>query len=418
MNSKAEIADSGAKLYPVEEIRAQFPILSRTVYGKPLAYLDNAATTQKPRAVLDAIETYYATINSNVHRGVHRLSQDATQAFEGARVKMQRFLGAAAAEEIVWVRGATEAINLVAASYGRTRISAGDRILISYMEHHSNIVPWQLLCQERRAHLDVIPMSREGVLDLDRFRDMLGPRTRMVAFSHVSNALGTVNPVREMTAAARAAGACVLIDGAQAAPHVPIDVAGIGCDFYAISGHKMYGPTGIGALYGRRELLETMPPYQGGGDMIASVSFEGSTYNSVPHKFEAGTPDIAGAIALGAAADWIASVGIEAIGAWEAELLAYATERLSAIPGLSIHGRAPDKASVVSFSIAGVHPHDAGTIIDRQGVAIRAGHHCAQPVMDFLGVPATARASFAAYNTKAEVDRLADAVVKVQEMFA
>jgi cysteine desulfurase/selenocysteine lyase len=407
-----------SNVYDVGHIRAQFPILSREVYKKPLVYLDNAATTHKPNAVLDAEMRFYKDINSNVHRGVHRLSQDATVAMEKAREKMQAFLGAAYPEEIIWVRGATEAINLVAATFGRSHVKAGDRVLISHMEHHSNIVPWQLLCEQVGAHLDVIPMNSAGELLLDRFHDLLTPRTRILALSHVSNALGTVNPVKAMTEAAHKAGAVVLLDGAQAVPHQVVNVRDLNCDFYALSGHKMYGPTGIGVLYGRRALLEKMPPYQGGGDMIASVTFEKTTYNTLPHKFEAGTPNIAGAIGLGAAADWMTDIGISAIAQHEAELLHYATEQLLSIPGLTVRGTAREKASVVSFTLSDAHPHDIGTIVDRAGVAIRAGHHCAQPVMDFFGVPATARASFAAYNTREEVDILVQSLRRVQEMFA
>jgi cysteine desulfurase/selenocysteine lyase len=398
--------------------RAEFPILSREVYGKPLVYLDNAATAQKPRCVIDALVDFYTRINANVHRGVHRLSQDATAAFEGARETIQRFVGAPSPEEIVWTRGTTEAINLVAQSFGRTRVGRGDRVLISALEHHSNIVPWQMLCEAQGAHLDVIPMNDTGELLQDAYERLLTPTTRLVAVSHVSNALGTVNPVKEMIEKAHARGIPVLVDGAQAVPHVAVDVKDLGCDFYAFSAHKMFGPTGVGALFGRRELLEAMPPYQGGGDMIKSVTFEKTIYNDVPHKFEAGTPSIADAVGFGVAAQYLQDIGLDRIAAFEHELLEYATSSLSELPGIRLIGTSPRKASVLSFTVEGVHPHDVGTILDREGVAVRAGHHCAQPVMDFFGVPATVRASLAFYNNRQDVDALVAALSKVQEMFA
>jgi len=401
----------------VERIREDFPILHRTIGGKPLVYLDNAATTQKPQVVIDAVSRYYSQENSNIHRGVHELSVRATQAFEAVRGRVQRFIGAAGTEEVIFVRGATEAINLVAQSYARPILAPGDEIVLSTMEHHSNIVPWQIVCRQTGAVLRVIPISDDGELLLDEYEKLLGPRTRLVAVTHVSNALGTINPVREIIAAARRHGAAVLIDGAQAAAHLEIDVAELDCDFYAFSGHKMFGPTGIGILYGRRELLEQMPPYQGGGDMIRSVTFEETTYNALPHKFEAGTPHIAGVIGLGAAVDYIGRIGLDRIAEYERKLLACATEALSAIPEVRLVGTARRKASVLSFVIEGVHPHDAGTILDREGIAVRAGHHCAQPLMQRFRVPATVRASLAFYNTSQEIDALAAGVRKVIEVF-
>ncbi|HEX8963669.1 MAG TPA: cysteine desulfurase [Rhodocyclaceae bacterium] len=398
-------------------VRRDFPVLSRSVRGRPLVYLDNAATSQKPQAVIDCEARYYAECNANVHRGVHQLSQEATDAFEAARTKVQRFINAAHREEIVFVRGTTEAINLVAASYG-SQFSAGDEILITELEHHSNIVPWQLLCQRTGAILRVAPIDDRGTLIPDAFGRLLGPRTRLVALAQVSNALGTVNPVRELAALAHAHGAVVLVDGAQAVPHMAVDVQALDCDFYAFSGHKVYGPTGIGVLYGRRALLHAMPPYQGGGDMIRSVSFAGSTWNDLPYKFEAGTPHIAGGIALGAALDYLASQGLDAVSAHEAELLRHATERASEMPGLRLVGTAPWKAGVLSFVMDGVHPHDVGTILDGEGVAVRTGHHCAMPIMERFGLPATVRASFAMYNTIEEVDALFTALVKVRGIFA
>ena len=402
----------------VEAIRKDFPVLQRTVYDRPLVYLDNAATSQKPRCVIDAVSRYYEEINSNVHRGVHRLSMDATSAYEGAREKVQRFLNARSTKEIVWTRGTTESINLVAQSFGRSQIHAGDEIIISHLEHHSNIVPWQLLCEERGASLKVIPMSERGEILLDAYEELLSERTKIVAIGHVSNALGTVNPVEHIIQRAHARGIPVLLDGAQAAPHMKVDVQVLDCDFYTLSGHKMFGPTGIGALYGKEALLERMPPWHGGGDMIKSVSFEGTVFNDLPYKFEAGTPDIAGAVGMGAAVDYLDQVGLDAVSAWEAELLTYGTALLDAMDGVRIFGTAEHKAAVISFEVDGIHPHDLGTVLDREGVAIRAGHHCAQPVMQFYGVPATARASMAFYNTKAELDTLVVAINKAQELFA
>jgi cysteine desulfurase / selenocysteine lyase len=394
----------------VEAIRRDFPVLDREVNGRPLCYLDNAASSQRPRAVIDSMSRYYETSHANVHRGVHTLSQEATDLFEGAREKLRRFVNARSTREIVFVRGTTEAINLVAQSYGRPRLQPGDEILISWLEHHANIVPWQMLCEQTGALLRVIPITRTGEVNFEAFLGLLGERTRLLALSHVSNALGTVVPVERYIREARRRGIPVLLDGAQAAPHLPVDVQALDCDFYCFSGHKMCGPTGIGVLWGRESLLAAMPPWQGGGDMILAVSFERTVYNDLPYKFEAGTPHIAGAIGLGAAVDYLEALGLGRIAAAEHDLLAYATERLAGVPGLTIIGTAPEKAAVVSFTIDGVHPHDLGTILDHEGVAIRTGHHCAMPVMDFFGVPATARASFAFYNTRAEVDRLVDAL--------
>ncbi len=401
----------------VTSIRADFPILAQRIRGKPLAYLDNAATSQKPESVIEAVSRYYRSENANIHRGVYYLSEQSTAAYEAARVKLQKFLNAPDPHEIVFVRGTTEAVNLVASSLGRLSVGAGDEIVISAMEHHSNIVPWQILCEISGARLRVAPMTQAGELLLDEYEKLLTSRTRLVALVHVSNSLGTINPVKEMIALARARGIPVLLDGAQRAPHGPIDVQDLGCDFYTVSGHKMFGPTGIGALYGRAELLERMPPYQGGGDMIRSVSFEGSTYAPPPSKFEAGTPNIAGAIGLGAAVDYLEGVGWDAIHRHESELLRYATDELAAVPGVRIIGTAAEKVSVVSFVVEDVHAHDVGTILDQEGIAIRTGHHCTQPVMDFYGVPATARASFALYNTADEVDRLVSQVRYVQKVF-
>ena len=398
-------------------VRAQFPILSETVRGIPLVYLDNAATTQKPQSVLDALARYYASQNANIHRGVYQLSQEATQAYEGARGKVAAFLNAAESAEIIFTRNATEGINLVAQTFGRSTVSAGDEVVISTMEHHSNIVPWQLLCEEKGARLRVVPSSDAGELMLDEFESLIGPRTKLVSIVHMSNSLGTVNPVRRVVELAHRHDVPVLVDGSQAAYHMPVDVQAIGCDFYVVTGHKLYGPTGIGALYGRRQLLDAMPPYQGGGDMISSVTFERTTYNEVPHKFEAGTPHIAGAIGLGAAVDFIDGVGFGAIAAHERRLLEYATAALLEVPGLRLIGTAREKASILSFVLDGVHAHDIGTIVDTEGVAIRTGHHCTQPVMDRFGVPATARASLAMYNTASEIDRLVAALSKVREVF-
>jgi cysteine desulfurase/selenocysteine lyase len=401
----------------VAAIRADFPILRRQVRGRPLVYLDNAATTQKPQQVIDALTSYYTTINANVHRGVHLLSEEATAAFEAARETVRAFFHAAEAAEIVFTRNATEGINLVAATFGRTAVGAGDEVLISAMEHHSNIVPWQLLCEQAGARLRVAPIDGRGELQLDAFERLLGPRTKLVAVSHMSNALGTVNPVADIVRLAHAHGIPVLLDGSQAAYHMPVDVQALGCDFYVATGHKLYGPTGIGILYGRRALLEAMPPYMGGGDMIASVRFEKSTWNVLPYKFEAGTPNIAGAVGLAAALDYLTGIGLEAVAAAERELLEYGTAALASIPGVRLVGTAPRKASILSFVLDGVHPHDIGTIVDGEGVAIRTGHHCAQPVMEFFGIPATARASLAVYNTKDEIDALVRAIGRVREVF-
>jgi cysteine desulfurase/selenocysteine lyase len=407
-----------ARALDLAKIRADFPILAQQVNGKNLVYLDNAATSQKPRAVIDAIVRYYEQDNANIHRGVHTLSVRATEAHDAARKTVQRFINAGSTREIVFVRGATEAINLAAQSYGRAHIGAGDEVLITAMEHHSNIVPWQILCEEKGAHLRVAPIDDRGQLRMDEFAKLIGPRTRIVAVTHVSNALGTVNPLREMIELAHERGVPVLVDGAQAVPHFAVDVQALDCDFYAFSGHKVYGPTGIGVLYGKAALFNAMPPYQGGGDMIRSVTFEKTTYNDLPYKFEAGTPDIAGAIALGAALDYLGELGMDNIAAHERELLAYATDAVGSLPGVRLIGTAEERAGVVSFMLDGVHPHDLGTILDRDGIAIRTGHHCAQPVMERFGIPATARASFAVYNTKEEVDALVEGIRTAHEVFA
>ena len=401
----------------VEAIRRDFPILTQQVNGHPLAYLDNAASSQRPLQVLDAIQRYYTHDHANVHRGVHTLSHRATDLYEGARETVRAFINAASVREIIFTRGTTEAINLVAFTFGQ-RLRAGDEILITAMEHHSNIVPWQLLCERSGAVLRVAPINDAGELLLDDFMQLLSPRTKLVAVTHVSNALGTVNPVKALIAAAHARGVPVLLDGAQAIPHQAVDVRDLDCDFYAFSGHKMCGPTGIGVLYGREALLCDLPPFQSGGDMILTVSFKGTTYNDLPYRLEAGTPHIAGAIGLGAAINYLTDLGLANIAAWEAQLLAYATAALLRLPGLTIVGTAQDKASLVSFNIAGIHPHDLGTVLDQQGVAIRAGHHCAMPVMERFGLPGTARASFAFYNTRGEIDQLIDALRLAQRMFA
>jgi cysteine desulfurase/selenocysteine lyase len=403
--------------FEVNKIRWDFPILQQLVHGKPLVYLDNAATSQKPQAVIDALDRYYSTDNSNVHRGLHQLSERATEAYEGARSKVQRFINAPEAREIIFVRGTTEGINLVAQSLARSRLRAGDEILITAMEHHSNIVPWQIVCEEKGALLRVVPINDDGELLLDEYERLLNARTKLVSVAHVSNALGTINPVKSLVAMAHRRGIPVLVDGAQAVPHLKVDVQELGCDFYAFSGHKLFGPTGIGVLYGKADLLEAMPPYQGGGEMILSVTFEKTIYNKLPHKFEAGTPDIAGGIGLGAAIDYLDGIGMEAIGPYEGELLAYATKELAAVQGLKIIGTAREKAGVISFVVDGVHAHDVGTILDQEGIAIRTGHHCAMPVMERFGVPATARASLAFYNTKEEIDALVRAIHKVREVF-
>jgi cysteine desulfurase/selenocysteine lyase len=417
MTALAQRSFSGAPGLDVEKVRKDFPILGQEVRGKPLVYLDSAATSQKPRAVIDAVARYYLQDNANVHRGVHLLSERATKAYEDAREKVRRFINAARTEEIVFVRGTTEAINLVAQTYGRTRVRAGDEILITEMEHHSDIVPWQLLCEEKGAVLRVAPIDDDGQLLVDELQRMLGPRTRLLALAHVSNTLGTINPVRRIVEIAHRQGVPVLLDGAQAVPHLPIDVRALDCDFYAFSGHKLFGPTGIGVLYGRSELLEEMPPWQGGGDMISSVTFEKTTWNKLPHKFEAGTPDIAGAIGLGAAIDYVSALGFAAIAAHEHDLLSYATEAVREVPGLRLIGTAKEKASVLSFVLGDIHPHDVGTILDQEGIAVRTGHHCTQPLMRRLGVPATARASLAFYNRRSDVDALVAGLHKVQEIF-
>ncbi len=395
----------------VARIRSDFPVLARTVNGHPLAYLDNAASSQQPSPVIDAVADYARSHHANVHRGVHTLSQEATALYEGARERVRRFINAASTAEIVFVRGTTEAINLVAQSHGRPRLGAGDEIVVSQLEHHSNIVPWQLLCSQTGARLRAVPIDRRGVVDFDAYLRMLGPQTRIVALAHVSNALGTVLPIADFVAAARERGITTVVDGAQAVPHLPVDVQALGSDFYAFSAHKMYGPTGIGVLHARESLLSSMPPWQGGGDMILSVSFEGSTWNHLPHRFEAGTPNIGGAVGLGAAIDYLGAVGLARVAAHEQDLLEYATARLLSIDGLTIVGTAPEKSSLVSFTVDGVHPHDLGTVLDSRGVAVRTGHHCAMPVMEFFGVPATARASFGLYNTRLEIDALHDAVL-------
>ena len=405
------------KGYDVARVREDFPILAERVRGKSLVYLDNAATTQKPRAVIDAIAHYYEHDNANVHRAVHALSERSTKAYDEARRKVKRFLNARDEREIVFVRGATEGMNLVAQTFGRARVKAGDEVVVSGLEHHSNIVPWQLLCEEKGAKLRVIPVTDRGELDLDALPGLLGDRTRLVAVGHVSNALGTVNPVREIIARAHERGVPVLVDGAQAVPHLAVDVQALDADFYAFSGHKVYGPTGIGVLYGKLAHLAAMPPWQGGGDMILSVSFEKTLYAEPPTRFEAGTPDIAGAIGLGVALDYVSGLGLPAIAAHEHVLLEAATAALSKVPGLRIIGQARDKAAVVSFVLEGVHPHDLATIVDQQGVAIRSGHHCAQPVMERFCVPATARASFGLYNTVEEVDRLVAALAEARKVF-
>ena len=407
-----------ANSFDVARIREDFPILRQTVNDKPLVYLDNAATSQKPQAVIDALVNYYMTENSNVHRGVHTLSQRATDSYEEARVKVQQFLNAADDKEVIFVRGTTEGINLVAQTYGRENVGPGDEIIISAMEHHSNIVPWQILCEEKGARLKVVPINDDGELLLDEFENLLSPRTKLVSIVHQSNALGTINPVEQIVELAHARGIPVLLDGAQAVAHVPIDVQKIGCDFYAFSGHKLYGPTGVGALYGRADLLDTMPPYQGGGEMIRSVSFEKTLYNVIPAKFEAGTQNIAGSVGLGAAIDYVNGLGIENIAAYENELLAYGTEKLAEIEPVRLIGTARNKGSILSFVMEMAHPHDVGTILDSEGIAVRTGHHCAQPLMDRYGVPATVRASLAFYNTKEEIDTLVKGIDRVIEVFS
>jgi cysteine desulfurase/selenocysteine lyase len=402
--------------YDVWRIREDFPILREKAHGQPLVYLDNSATTQKPRAVIETLRDYYQQENANIHRGVHLLSERATRAYEDARAVVRRFLHAAEDREIVFVRGTTEAINLVTQTYGRRHVGAGDEVVLTHMEHHSNIVPWQLLCEEKGASLRVAPINDRGELIFDEFEKLLTPRTQMVAVTHVSNALGTVNPVKKIIDAAHARGVPVLVDGAQAVAHLKVNVQTLDCEFYAFSGHKVYGPTGIGILYGKANLLDAMPPYQGGGDMIRTVSFEKTTYNDLPHKFEAGTPHIAGAIGLAAALEYLGEVGIRPAAAHEHDLLAYATDAVGDLPGVRLLGTAREKASVLSFLMDGAHPHDIATILDRQGIAVRAGHVCAQPVMDRYGVPAITRASFALYNTREEVDALVKGILKVKEI--
>jgi len=419
MKAAKEVMAGGSRRvrFDVAAARRDFPILSRSVHGKPLVYLDNGATSQKPQAVIEALSRYYREENANIHRGVHFLSEQATAAYEEARQKIQAFINAAHKEEIIFVRGTTEAVNLVAQSYGRSALKAGDEIIISAMEHHSNIVPWQMLREQTGARLRVIPINHDGELVLDEYRRLLNDKTKIVSVTHVSNALGTVAPVHEIVTAAHERGIPVMLDGAQAVPHLKVDVQELGCDFYAFSGHKMFGPTGVGVLYGRRELLDKMPPYQGGGDMISLVTFEKTHYNVLPYKFEAGTPNIAGGIGLGAAVDYLQRLAWEQVVAHEEDLLAYATEKLAVIDGLRIIGTAKEKVGVLSFVFDKIHAHDVGTILDQEGVAVRAGHHCAMPVMQRFGVPATTRASFAFYNTRDEIDVLANALQSVLKVF-
>jgi cysteine desulfurase/selenocysteine lyase len=404
--------------FDVERVREDFPVLKQTVHGKPLVYLDSAATAQKPSCVVDAIRHFHEVDCANIHRGVHELSQRSTAAYEETRIKVKKFLNARSTQELIFVRGTTEGVNLVSSSWGRHNVKAGDEIVISAMEHHSNIVPWQMLCEETGAVLRVIPMNDRGELILEEYEKLLGPRTRMVAVAHVSNALGTINPVGQIIEMAHNAGALALIDGAQSAPHIHVDVQALDCDFYAFSGHKVCGPTGIGILFGKTELLNAMPPYQGGGDMIRTVTFAKTTYADLPYKFEAGTPNIAGGIGLGAALDYMTAIGLDKIAAYEHELLVYGTEKLLQIPGLRLIGTAREKAAVLSFVMEGIHPHDIGTVLDREGIAVRTGHHCAQPVMDWFNVPATTRASLAFYNTVGEIDALADGLRIVKEVFS
>ncbi|MCB1742327.1 MAG: cysteine desulfurase [Gammaproteobacteria bacterium] len=407
---------TGSNLYDVERIRAEFPILHQQVHGKPLVYLDNGATSQKPRAVIDALTHYYENDNANVHRGVHALSERATNAYEHARTRAAQFVNATDSAEIVFTRGTTESINLVAQAWARPTLREGDEIIVSMMEHHSNIVPWQMVCEQTGARLRPIPVTDIGELDMDAFRELLGPRTRLVSVTHVSNALGTINPVQQIAAMAREVGALVMFDGAQGAPHLRLDMQALDCDFYAFSGHKIYAPTGIGVLWARRKLLEQMQPYQGGGEMIRTVSFEGTTYHQVPHKFEAGTPNIGGAVGLAAAMDYIGSLDIQRIAAHEDAVLEYATAALGEIDGLRIIGQSRRKAGIISFVIDGAHAHDVGTIVDSQGVAIRVGHHCAMPLHEHFGLAASARASLACYNTTDEIDALVKAIWKARQM--
>jgi cysteine desulfurase / selenocysteine lyase len=406
-----------ATSYDVNKVRKDFPIFGNPVHGKSLVYLDNAATTQKPQAVIDAEVRFYTQECSNIHRGVHYLSEMATESYEEGRSKLRRFINAASNTEIVFVRGATEGINLVAQTFGRAHVRLGDEILISAMEHHSNIVPWQMLCEEKGACLRVVPMSSAGEFLVEEYAKLLGPRTRLVAVTHVSNALGTVNPILEIIRLAHEQSVPVLVDGAQSVQHMPVDVKALDCDFLVFSGHKIYGPTGIGVLYGKERLLDAMPPYQGGGDMISSVTFEKTLYNKLPYKFEAGTPNVAGGIGLGAAIDYLESIGLEGISVHEKDLFDYATRAISTIDELSIIGTAREKMSVISFVLQGIHPHDIGTILDREGIAIRTGHHCAQPVMDFYKIPATARASLGLYNSRGDIEALVQGLRKVKEVF-
>jgi cysteine desulfurase / selenocysteine lyase len=401
----------------VEALRRGFPILARKIHGRPLVYLDNAATTQKPESVIEAVADMYRRSYGNIHRGVHTLSVEATDAYDQARDKVRAFVNAAETREIVFVRGTTEAINLVAQTFGRQRVGEGDEVVVTALEHHSNIVPWQLLCDEKKARLKVLPIDRTGEVRVEELERLLTPRSRIVSIAHVSNALGTLVPVRRIVEIAHARGVPVLVDGAQAVPRLAVDVRELGCDFYAFSAHKMYGSTGVGVLYGRAELLDAMPPYQGGGDMISSVTFEKTTWNVLPYKFEAGTPNIAGAIGLGAAIDYLEKIGIENVTAHEQDLLDYATPLLTALPGLNVIGTAREKIGVLSFTLDGIHPHDIGTVLDQEGIAIRTGHHCAQPVMEFFGIPATARASLALYNTRADIEALVEGIRRVQRMF-
>ena len=404
--------------FDVEAIRRDFPILSREIGGKPLVYLDSAATSQKPQVVIDALVAYYSDINANVHRGVHTLSQEATDAYEGARSKVREFINAAEDAEIIFTRGTTEGINLVAQTLGAQRAEQGSEVIISNMEHHSNVVPWQILCEQRGARLRVVPINEDGELLMDEYEKLLGPQTALVSIVHMSNALGTINPVKDIVAMAHAHGVPVLLDGAQSVPHLPVDVRDLDCDFYAFSGHKLFGPTGIGVLYGKREWLESMPPYQGGGEQIKSVTFEKTIYNDLPYKFEAGTPHIAGVVGLGAAIDYVNGIGLERAAAYEHELLEYGTEQLQTIEGLRLIGTARQKASVLSFLLDNIHPHDIGTVLDTQGIAIRTGHHCAQPLMQRFQIPATARASLAFYNTKSEIDALVEGIHRTFEVFS
>ena len=418
MNAEAEATIAVSKnKYDVNKIREDFPILRKKVHGKNLVYLDNAATTQKPIYVIDKVNKYYTTMNANIHRGVHALSQEATEAFEGARIQIKQFINALGKNQIIFTRGTTEAINLVASSYGRANVNEGDEIIISHMEHHSNIVPWQMLCKEKNAKLRIIPINDDGELIYEEFEKLVNERTKFISIVYVSNSLGTINPVKKIIDYAHQFKIPVLVDAAQAVNHIKVDVQELDCDFLAFSGHKIYGPTGIGALYGKVELLEAMPPYQGGGDMISKVTFDETTYNELPHKFEAGTPDIAGAIGLGAAIEYVSKIGIENIKDYETSLLEYATKRVSEVPGLRIIGSAKEKTSVLSFVLENIHPHDIGTFLDFEGVAIRTGHHCTQPVMQRFKIPATSRASFAMYNTKEEIDVLVNGLKKIIEVF-